>query len=92
MTRETKQAISINQTTATRLRRSVWLLMSKRKKKEGPAPMSSAGLVRYYEEDKGINISPGIVIAISIAFAVLVVLGDAGVFSALGLRRRRRFS
>ncbi|MGC8630931.1 MAG: preprotein translocase subunit Sec61beta [Thermoprotei archaeon] len=55
--------------------------MSKRRKKEGPAPMTAAGLVRYYEEDKGINFKPSLVIAIAVTFSVIVALADAGAFS-----------
>ncbi len=55
--------------------------MSKRKKKEGPAPMTAAGLVRYYEEDKGINFKPSVVIGIAVAFSVVIALADAGLFS-----------
>ncbi|MFP3220282.1 MAG: preprotein translocase subunit Sec61beta [Candidatus Marsarchaeota archaeon] len=54
--------------------------MSKKRKREGPAPMTAAGLVRYYEEDKGINFRPSVVIGIAVAFSVIVALADAGFF------------
>ncbi|MGC8600837.1 MAG: preprotein translocase subunit Sec61beta [Thermoprotei archaeon] len=57
--------------------------MSRRRKREGPAPMTAAGLVRYYEEDKGINFKPSVVIGIAVAFSILVALADAGVFNAI---------
>lgn len=57
--------------------------MSKRKKREGPAPMTAAGLVRYYEEDNGLNFRPSTVIFIAVAFSVVVALADAGVFNFL---------
>jgi len=55
--------------------------MSKRRKREGPAPMTAAGLVRYYEEDKGINFKPSVVIGIAVAFSVVIALADAGLFN-----------
>lgn len=42
--------------------------------------MTAAGLVRYYEEDKGINFRPSVVIGIAVAFSVIVALADAGFF------------
>jgi preprotein translocase subunit Sec61beta len=45
--------------------------MSKRKKKEAPMPASSAGLLRFFEDDtKGVKVRPEIVVGVS---AVLIL-------------------
>jgi preprotein translocase subunit Sec61beta len=49
-------------------------MSSKRKKKQG-SPMSSAGLVRFYEESNiGLKLKPAYIVGVSIAFTVLVIL------------------
>lgn len=49
--------------------------MSARKKKRQGTPMSSAGLVRFYEESNvGIKLKPAYVVGISIAFTVIIIL------------------
>ncbi|MEM3670533.1 MAG: preprotein translocase subunit Sec61beta [Thermoprotei archaeon] len=53
-------------------------MSSKRKKKQG-APMSSAGLVRFYEEENlGLKLKPGYIIAVSAVFAVVIALAHFG--------------
>ncbi len=57
-----------------------FLIMSKKAKKNAPLPASSAGLLRFFEDEtKGIKVKPeiilgisGVLIAISIAIKVLV--------------------
>jgi preprotein translocase subunit Sec61beta len=57
-----------------------FLIMSKKAKKNAPLPASSAGLLRFFEDEtKGIKVKPeiilaisGALIAISIAIKILV--------------------
>jgi preprotein translocase subunit Sec61beta len=57
-----------------------FLVMSKKAKKNAPLPASSAGLLRFFEDEtKGIKVKPeiilvisGVLIAISIAIKVLI--------------------
>ncbi len=57
-----------------------FLIMSKKAKKNAPLPASSAGLLRFFEDEtKGIKVKPeiilvisGVLIAISIAIKVLI--------------------
>jgi preprotein translocase subunit Sec61beta len=53
--------------------------MSKKKKKEGSAPMpaASAGLLRFFEEEtEGIKIRPELLIAASLALIIVCVLAQ----------------
>jgi preprotein translocase subunit Sec61beta len=53
--------------------------MSKKKKKEGTAPMpaASAGLLRFFEEEtEGIKVRPELLIAASIALIIVCVLAQ----------------
>jgi len=53
--------------------------MSKKKKKEGSAPMpaASAGLLRFFEEEtEGIKVKPELLIAASIALIIVCVLAQ----------------
>jgi preprotein translocase subunit Sec61beta len=51
-------------------------MSSKKKKKQG-APMSSAGLVRFYEESNiGLKLKPAYIVGISVVFTVLVILAS----------------
>ena len=53
--------------------------MSKKKKKEGTAPMpaASAGLLRFFEEETdGIKVRPELLIAASIALIIVCVLAQ----------------
>jgi preprotein translocase subunit Sec61beta len=53
--------------------------MSKKKKKEGSAPMpaASAGLLRFFEEEtEGIKVRPELLIAASIALIIVCVLAQ----------------
>lgn len=48
--------------------------MSSRKKRKG-TPLTSAGLVRFYEEANiGLKLKPAYIIGISIVFTVLIIL------------------
>jgi preprotein translocase subunit Sec61beta len=54
--------------------------MSSRKRKKQGAPMSSAGLVRFYEEENlGLKLKPGYIIGISAIFAVIISLAHFGI-------------
>ncbi len=49
--------------------------MSKKRKREAPMPASSAGLLRFFEDEtKGIKIRPEIVIGLSIVLIVISIL------------------
>ena len=49
--------------------------MSKSKKKQAPLPASSAGLLRFFEDEtKGVKIRPEIVVAMSVALIVISIL------------------
>lgn len=49
--------------------------MSSKKKKRQGTPMSSAGLVRFYEEANiGLKLKPAYIVGISIAFTILIIL------------------
>lgn len=37
-------------------------------------PQSTAGLVRYFESEEGLKVSPKMVVAISVGFGALVLL------------------
>lgn len=55
----------------------------KRRREEAPMPTSTAGLLRFYEEETfGIKVKPEIIIAIVIAFIIIVSLAPylAGLF------------
>jgi preprotein translocase subunit Sec61beta len=40
----------------------------------GYLPQSTAGLIRYYEEESGVKIKPEVVIWISMVFAAIILL------------------
>ena len=49
--------------------------MSKRKKKEAPMPASSAGLLRFFEDDtKGVKVRPEIIVGVSAALILVSIL------------------
>ena len=49
--------------------------VSSRKRKKQGSPMSSAGLVRFYEEENlGLKLKPGYILAISAVFAVVIAV------------------
>ncbi len=49
--------------------------MARRRRSEAPMPVSSAGLVRFFEEEiKGIRIRPELVLFMSVALVVSVIL------------------
>jgi len=49
--------------------------MSKRKKKEAPMPASSAGLLRFFEDDtKGVKVRPEIVVGVSAVLILVSIL------------------
>jgi len=49
--------------------------MSRRRRSESPMPMSSAGLVRFFEDEiKGISVKPELVLFISISLIISVIL------------------
>ncbi|MFP3189742.1 MAG: preprotein translocase subunit Sec61beta [Thermoproteota archaeon] len=55
-------------------------MSSKRKKKEA-TPISSAGLIAYYEEDiSKIKINPGLLIMLSVFLISIVILLNSGIF------------
>jgi preprotein translocase subunit Sec61beta len=48
-----------------------------KKKKEGPMPSASAGLIRFYQEDApGIKIGPGAVILLVVIFIIAVTIAQ----------------
>ncbi len=56
--------------------------MSRQRKKKEVSPISSAGLITYYEEDiSKIKISPGLVIFLSILLTSIVVLLNLRILS-----------
>ncbi len=47
----------------------------KKKKSEGPMPVTGAGLVRFFEEDtQGIKIRPEIIVAMTVSLIALVII------------------
>lgn len=47
----------------------------KRRRSEAPMPTSTAGLLRFYEEESfGVKVKPEIIIAIAVAFILVVSL------------------
>ena len=51
--------------------------MSSRRRKEAPLPASSAGLLRFFEDEtQGIKIKPELVAALSIALIIIAILLD----------------
>jgi preprotein translocase subunit Sec61beta len=49
--------------------------MSQSKKKQAPLPASSAGLLRFFEDEtKGVKIRPEFVVAMSVALIVISIL------------------
>jgi len=54
--------------------------MSRQRKKKEVSPISSAGLITYYEEDiSEVKVSPGLAIMLSILLISIVVLLNVGV-------------
>lgn len=54
--------------------------MSRQRKKKEVSPISSAGLIAYYEEDiSDVKLSPGLVIFLSILLISIVALLNIGV-------------
>lgn len=50
-------------------------MSSKKRKREAPLPASSAGLLRFFEDEtKGIKIRPEAVIIVSVALILLSIL------------------
>jgi len=50
-------------------------LSSKRKRREAPMPASSAGLLRFFEDEtKGIKIRPEIVVAVSVGLIIVSII------------------
>jgi len=50
-------------------------MSSKKEKNKAPMPASSAGLLRFFEDEtQGIKIRPEIVVALSIALVIITVL------------------
>ncbi|WP_448578406.1 preprotein translocase subunit Sec61beta [Thermosphaera sp.] len=49
-------------------------MSKKSRKKEGPALLSAAGLVRFYEEsDVGLKLKPHVLIGIMVAFTITII-------------------
>jgi preprotein translocase subunit Sec61beta len=56
----------------------------KRRSSDGMAPLSGAGLIRFYsDQSNGIKVSPTLVIALGIIMIVLVILAHNKIFSWL---------
>jgi Sec61beta family. len=54
--------------------------MSKSRKKKETMPISSAGLITYYEEDiSKVKVNPALVILLSILFISMIILLNAGI-------------
>ncbi len=52
----------------------------RRRREEGPMPMSGAGLIRFFEEDiSGVRVRPELVVAIAIMFIVTIVLAHVAI-------------
>lgn len=50
-------------------------MSSRKRKREAPMPASSAGLLRFFEDEtKGIKIRPEVVIALSITLIIISIL------------------
>lgn len=46
-----------------------------KKKREGPMPITGAGLVRFFEEDtKGVKIRPEIIVVMTVSLITLVLI------------------
>ncbi len=46
-----------------------------KKKREGPMPITGAGLVRFFEEDtQGIKIRPEIIVVMTVSLVAIVIL------------------
>ncbi|MHA1871512.1 MAG: preprotein translocase subunit Sec61beta, partial [Promethearchaeota archaeon] len=57
---------------------------TKRRKKEGPMPMSGAGLIRFFQDSSsGVKIGPIWTVVIGILLVVIVVLAHNDVFKWL---------
>ncbi len=53
--------------------------MSKKGKREGPMPATTAGLLRFFEEEgKGLKLRPEIVVVIATALIVSVIIAHVG--------------
>lgn len=49
--------------------------MSSKKEKKNPMPASSAGLLRFFEDEtQGIKIRPEVVVALSVALVIVSIL------------------
>ena len=47
----------------------------RRRREEAPAPLSSAGLVRFFEEEiKGIEVPPHLVLLLAVGLIIIVIL------------------
>jgi len=54
--------------------------MSKSRKKKEAMPISSAGLITYYEEDiSKVKVNPAFIIFLSVLFISIVILLNAGI-------------
>ncbi|MCP8307850.1 MAG: preprotein translocase subunit Sec61beta [archaeon] len=50
-------------------------MSSKKKKRGAPMPASSAGLLRFFEDEtKGVKVRPDIVVALAIGIAIISIL------------------
>lgn len=51
--------------------------MSRKRKKEAPLPASSAGLLRFFEDEtQGVKIKPELIVGFSIALVIVAILLD----------------
>ncbi|HLI46099.1 MAG TPA: preprotein translocase subunit Sec61beta [Geobacterales bacterium] len=54
--------------------------MSRQRKKKEVTPISSAGLITYYEEDiSNVKVSPGLAVFLSILLTSIVILLNVGI-------------
>ena len=67
----TTAGISINTFLSRKIVKKVPFLMAEKKQY---MPQSSAGLLRYYDEDGGLKIKPQAVVAITLAFIGVVMV------------------
>ncbi len=52
-------------------------MSSRRRRREAPLPASSAGLLRFFEDEtQGIKVKPELVVGLSIALIVIAILLD----------------
>ncbi|MCD6511158.1 MAG: preprotein translocase subunit Sec61beta [Thaumarchaeota archaeon] len=52
-------------------------MSSRRRRREAPLPASSAGLLRFFEDEtQGIKVRPELVVGLSIALVVIAILLD----------------